>query len=134
MKKSIIITALALFISVVSINTTSAATSFNETTSEYFFKVNSFCVSIAKGDFETVKKLIERGADINAKSNGMTPVMYAAKFNRTDILKLLITQGANLKAKSDKGMTAIKYADLHGAKEAKAILKESLAKKSKKKK
>ena len=61
----------------------------------------------------------------------MTPVMYAAKFNRTDILKLLIANGANLKAKSDKGLTAIKYADLHGAHEAKAIIKEALAKKKK---
>ena len=64
----------------------------------------------------------------------MTPVMYAAKFNRTEILKLLISQGANLKAKSDKGMTASKYAELHGATDAYIIIKEALAKNKKKKK
>ena len=59
-------------------------------------------MSIIKGDFETAKKLIDMGADINAKSNGLTPVMYAAKYNRTDILKLLIAKGANLKSKDSK--------------------------------
>ena len=125
MKKTIIISAIALCFSIVSVN----ATPVNQTVNyevETFFKVNSFCVSIAKGDIETVQKLISRGADINAKSNGMTPVMYAAKFNRTDILKLLIVHGANLKAKSDKKMTALKYAQLHGAKDAEAIIKSAL--------
>src|SRR5690606_20976409 len=89
-------------------------------------KVNPFCVSIAKGDFETVKKLVELGTDINQKSEGLTPVMYAAKYNRTDILKLLIANGADLKAKSDKGITALKYAELHKAADAKAILEEAL--------
>ena len=125
MKKTIIISAIALCFSMVSVN----ATPVNQTVNyevETFFKVNSFCVSIAKGDIETVQKLISRGADINAKSNGMTPVMYAAKFNRTDILKLLIVHGANLKAKSDNKMTALKYAQLHGAKDAEAIIKNAL--------
>lgn len=135
MKKTIIISALALCFSIVTVNAT-PTTEFNNSKVEAFFKVNSFCVSIAKGDFETVKKLIERGTDVNEKSNGMTPVMYAAKFNRVDILKLLIAKGANLKAKSDKGMTAIKYAELHGANDAKAVIKEALveAKKNKKRK
>ncbi|WP_298346177.1 ankyrin repeat domain-containing protein [uncultured Algibacter sp.] len=134
MKKTIIISAIALCFSIVSVN----ATPSNITTNyevEAFFKVNSFCVSIAKGDLETVQKLISRGADVNAKSNGMTPLMYAAKFNRTDILELLIVHGANLKVKSDKKMTALKYAQLHGAKDAEAILEKALADaKSKKRK
>ena len=125
MKKTIIISAIALCFSIVSVNATPVNQTINYEV-ETFFKVNSFCVSIAKGDIETVQKLISRGADINAKSNGMTPVMYAAKFNRTDILKLLIVHGANLKAKSDKKMTALKYAQLHGAKDAEAIIKSAL--------
>ena len=90
-------------------------------------------MSIAKGDFETVVKLINLGTDVNQKSNGMTPAMYAAKFNRCEILKLLINNGAQLKVKSDKGMTAKKYAELSNAKEAKAIIENAL-KASKKKK
>ena len=132
MKKTIIISAIALCFSIVTVN----ATSLNPTTKnhavEAVFKVNSFCVSIAKGDFETVQKLISRGADINQKSNGMTPVMYAAKFNRVEILKILIAKGANLKAKSDKNMTAAKYAELHGADEALIIIEDALSKKKRK--
>ncbi|WP_406682993.1 ankyrin repeat domain-containing protein [Seonamhaeicola sp. MEBiC1930] len=133
MKKTIITTALALCVAVVTVNASTATSTIDNSSYEYFFKVNSFCVSIAKGDFETVKKLIERGADVNEKSNGMTPAMYAAKFNRTDILKLLINKGANLKLKcSGKKYTAVKYAELHGAKEAAFIIKETLNQKKKK--
>lgn len=134
MKKTIITTALALCVSVISVNASNSDYStINNSTSEYFFKVNSFCVSIAKGDFDTVKKLIERGADVNEKSNGMTPAMYAAKFNRVDILKLLIEEGANLKLRSTgKNYTAVKFAEMHGADEAAALIKETLKKKKKK--
>ncbi|NMH88536.1 ankyrin repeat domain-containing protein [Flavivirga algicola] len=135
MKKSVIITAIALCFSLVTVNAKTATENINMTPVEFEFKVNSFCVSIAKGDLETVKKLIDRGADVNEMSNGMTPIMYAAKFNRTDILKLLIAKGANLKAKSAKKMTALKYAELHGATDAAAIIKDALAKvKAKRKK
>ena len=131
MKKTIIISAIALCFSIVSVNATPSISNVKTYKTATFFKVNSFCVSIAKGDIDTVRTLITRGEDINEKSNGMTPVMYAAKYNRTDILKLLIEQDANLKAKSDKGYTALKYAELHGAKDAALIIKEALAKKKK---
>ncbi|TXG38735.1 ankyrin repeat domain-containing protein [Seonamhaeicola maritimus] len=133
MKKTIITTALALCVAVFSVNATPATSTIENSTSEYFFKVNSFCVSIAKGDFDTVQKLIERGADVNERSNGMTPAMYAAKFNRTEILNLLISKGANLKLRcSNKSYTAAKYAELHGADDAATIIKETLKKKKKK--
>lgn len=133
MKKSVIITAIALCFTIVTANANTNTEDFTSTNVEYVFKVNSFCVSIAKGDLETVQKLIDRGADVNEKSNGMTPAMYAAKFNRTDILKLLIAKGANLKVKSDKKMTALKYAKLHGATDAAVIINEAIAKSKKKK-
>lgn len=134
MKKTIIISAIAsLCFSIVTANATPSTSTVKTYETVVFLKVNSFCVSIAKGDIDTVRKLIIRGEDVNEKSNGMTPVMYAAKFNRTDILNLLISQGANLKAKSDKGMTAAKYAELHGATDAAQIIKEELAKKKKRK-
>ncbi|NNC49765.1 MAG: ankyrin repeat domain-containing protein [Flaviramulus sp.] len=129
MKKTIIISAIALCFTMANVNAKTNSNDINSSNVEYFFKVNSFCVSIAKGDLETVQKLIARGADVNEKSNGMTPIMYAAKFNRTEILRLLITHGADLKAKSDKRMTALKYAELHGAEAAAAIIKEALMKK-----
>jgi len=132
MKKTIIISAIALCFSMVSVNAKTDSPTIKNYDVEAYFKVNSFCVSIAKGDFETVQKLIARGADINESSNGMTPVMYAAKFNRVEILNLLISKGANLKAKSNKKMTAADYAELHGATEALVILEAATAKTKKK--
>ncbi|WP_345005149.1 ankyrin repeat domain-containing protein [Snuella lapsa] len=130
MKKTIILSAIALCFSIVTAHATPVkSTPVNN--SKTVFKVSPFCVSIAKGDLETVSKLINLGADVNQKSNGMTPAMYAAKYNRTKILKLLIAKGANLKTKSDKGMTAKKYAKLHKAHESFAIIEEALAKKKK---
>ncbi len=127
MKKTIIISAIALCFSVVSVNAKNTIENQSTFTTQTTVKVNPFCVSIAKGDIETVKKLINLGEDVNKKSNGMTPAMYAAKFNRTDILKLLISKGAKLKVKSDKGMTAKKYAKQSNAKEALSIIEEALS-------
>ncbi|WP_111308065.1 ankyrin repeat domain-containing protein [Confluentibacter sediminis] len=130
MKKTIIISAIALCFSVATIQANSSINTLNNQSVKIStsFKVSPFCISIAKGDFETVKKLVELGADVNQKSDGMTPAMYAAKYNRIDILNLLIANGANLKAKSDKGMTALKYAELHKADDAKAIIEEAMKK------
>jgi len=108
MKKTIIIFAVALCFAVSTVNATPVNKNVKNYNIESVVKVNPFCVSIAKGDIVTVKKLISLGTDVNEKSNGMTPAMYAAKFNRTEILKLLISKGAKLKVKSDKGMTAKK--------------------------
>lgn len=124
MKKTAVIIALALGFSI----TTAYATTSSETVITNVSEltkstVNPFCISIVKGDIETVKKLIELGADVNEKSNGMTPAMYAAKFNRVDILKLLVENGAKLNAKSEKGYTAEKYAQLSNANDALVYLK-----------
>lgn len=133
MKKTIIISAIALCFSIASLNATPLTLTGKKYETVTSLKVNSFCVSIAKGDIETVKKLIIRGENVNQKSNGMTPIMYAAKFNRVDILKLLIAQGADLKMKSDKGLTAAKYAEIHGATDAEKIIKGALTKNEKRK-
>ncbi|WP_308990586.1 ankyrin repeat domain-containing protein [Mariniflexile litorale] len=129
MKKTIIFSAIALCFSLGSVYAKTTNLNVENQNVATVFKVNSFCVSIVKGDLETVKKLLSLGEDVNQKSNGMTPVMYAAKYNRTEILKLLIDKGANLKAKSDKNKTAADYAKLHGATDAYAIIEEALSKK-----
>jgi len=124
MKKTIIITAIALGFTLTTLNAkTLSETSTTSLVVKGTSDVSPFCMSIVKGDLETVKKLIELGADVNSKSNGLTPAMYAAKFNRVDILKFLVEQGAKLDKKSDKGFTALKYAELSNAKEAQAYIK-----------
>ena len=129
MKKTIIISTMALCFCMVTVNAKSANSNVDYYNVETVYKVNPFCISIAKGDIETVKKLLALGENINQKSNGMTPLMYAAKYNRIEILKMLIEKGADLKAKTDKKMTALKYAELHGAKDAFEILEKALLEK-----
>lgn len=89
-------------------------------------EVSSFCKAIMQGDIDTVKKLIDLGEDINQKSLGMTPAIYAARYNKAEILQLLIDNGANLKIKSDKGYSVMKYAELSNATEALQVLETAL--------
>lgn len=75
-------------------------------------------VAISKGDVATVKKLISYGIDINQKSNDMTPLMIAARYNRVEIINLLLEKGAKLNTTNKKGFSALKYAQLSNAKDA----------------
>ena len=119
MRKTVFIIAVAMCLTAPSLYAT------NRTfTSKHFLEVNSqseinpFCMSIVKGDLETVKKLIGLGANVNEVSLGLTPAMYAAKFNKVEILKFLVEHGADLRKRSDKGFTAKRYAQLSNAQEA----------------
>ncbi|WP_299215555.1 ankyrin repeat domain-containing protein [uncultured Aquimarina sp.] len=87
-------------------------------------QVSTFCMAIVKGETDTVKKMIELGSDVNKKSEGMTPLMYAARYNRVDIIKILVEKGAKIKTRDSKGNTAMKFAKLSNAKEAIALLEE----------
>lgn len=85
--------------------------------------VSPLCQAVAKGDIDTVKKMIEFGSDINATSNGMTPLMFAARYNKVEIIKLLLANGAKVNIKDEKGFTALKHAELSNATESVEILK-----------
>lgn len=128
MKKSILAILMVMCVTSVSLASEAEVTTTNATTSQNYdlatFNTSPFCMAIVKGDLETVTKLIELGSDVNKKSNGMTPLMYAARYNRTDIMKVLIKKGAKIKTRDSKGYTALKFAQLSNAKEAVALLKE----------
>ena len=79
-----------------------------------------------KGDIETVRSMIALGEDINRKSLGMTPAIFAARYNKVEILKLLIEHGADLSIRSDKGYTIKKYAELSNAKEALEVIETTM--------
>jgi ankyrin repeat protein len=46
------------------------------------------------GNVETVRLLLDAGADINAKRDGTTPISYALAFKKYDIAKELLRRGA----------------------------------------
>ena len=89
--------------------------------------VNALCKSIAANDIVTVKKLLNLGENVNSFSGGMTPLMYAARYNRVEIIKMLIAKGAKLKAKDSRGNTALVHAERSGAKKAEALLIKLIA-------
>lgn len=91
-------------------------------------ELSSFCMAIVKGDTEIVEKLIGLGEDVNQKSLGMAPIHYAARYNRVEILKMLLANGAKVKKKCDKGYTAAKYAEISGAVDALEVLKSAMKK------
>ena len=99
-----------------------------EMIAEASFEVNPFCKAIMTGDIDMVKKLIDLGEDVNQKSLGMTPAIYAARYNKAEILELLIDSGANLKTKSDKGYTAKKYAEMSNATAALEVIETAMKK------
>ncbi|WP_276165711.1 ankyrin repeat domain-containing protein [Zobellia alginiliquefaciens] len=88
--------------------------------------VSTFCKAIMQGDVDTVKKLIELGEDVNKKSLGMTPAIFAARYNKAEILEVLINNGANLKIKCDKGYSVKKYAELSNASDALAVIETAM--------
>lgn len=127
MKKTIIYFSLALlaFTNVTLASQASAGVSKFELVTEYGNNT-PLAVAIMKGDTDTVKKFIEYGADVDEKSNGMTPLMVAARYNRVDIIALLLEKGANVKTVNEKGLTALKYAQASKAAEAEALIKKAL--------
>jgi ankyrin repeat protein len=122
MKKSIIILGLALiaFTTVAEAATVSA----NATSTEIANYTNTpLCSAIMKGDLDTVKKFIEYGSDVNEKSNGLTPLMFAARYNKVEIIKYLVEKGADKQLKDEKGNTALNYAEFSKSQEAVTYLK-----------
>lgn len=124
MKKTILTIAMAISCMATGIY----ATETSEVSSEKAVTVelSSFCKAIMKGDIDTVQKLIELGENVNKKSLGMTPAHFAARYNKPEILKLLVANGANLKTKCDKGFTVKKYAELAKATEALEVIKVAM--------
>ena len=126
MKKTIITVALALISCVTFAHNSYEVNPENVSTEINWEKnadLSSFCKAIMKGNLEMGKQLIEIGEDVNAKSLGKTPAMYAARYNKVDVLKLLVAKGADLSIKSDGDRyTAKKFAELSNAKEALAYL------------
>ncbi len=101
-----------------------------ETVSE----VDAFCKLIQQGNLVAVKGMIDAGIDVNKKSVGMTPLMYAARQNKVEITKLLIASGADLKVKSNRGYTALKYAKISKAHDTFKIIADALEMSKSKKK
>ncbi|XP_058807206.1 uncharacterized protein LOC131673320 [Phymastichus coffea] len=71
-------------------------------------------VAIENGDLASLKKLIKKGANMNARdANRKTLLHHAARINRPEMVKFLLKKGADVAAVTDKGKTALHVAALH---------------------
>lgn len=123
--------AFILLVFAVSFNNVNANNNLNNslvTTSIKIPKLSALCQLIVAGNYDAVESLIKNGTNINRKSTGLTPLMFAARYNKTKIVKLLIKNGAKLNLKSKNGFTALEYAKMSKAKDAYVVIKTALKK------
>ena len=81
--------------------------------------------AVAANDGEAVLRLIENGANVNAKDkNGTTPLHVAASANAQEIAKLLIDRGAGVNTKDKEGWTPLLSAAQENAQEVAKLLIE----------
>jgi ankyrin repeat protein len=75
------------------------------------------------GHKDVVEFLINKGADIKAKSNeGTTALICAARYGYKDIVEILINKGADIEVKNSDGWTALTLAAREGHKDIVEIL------------
>eukprot|EP00698_Gefionella_okellyi_P025469 TRINITY_DN9344_c0_g1_i1.p1 TRINITY_DN9344_c0_g1~~TRINITY_DN9344_c0_g1_i1.p1 ORF type:complete len:180 (+),score=19.19 TRINITY_DN9344_c0_g1_i1:63-542(+) len=76
-----------------------------------------------EGDEEAVKSYLQAGKKVDTKkSDGTTPLIYAAANGQTRICELLLAAGANVNHKSQHGFTALMAAAGDGSAEITQLL------------
>ncbi|MFH1422645.1 MAG: ankyrin repeat domain-containing protein [Planctomycetota bacterium] len=80
---------------------------------------------------QEVKKLIEKGADINAKIDGFSALHIAVQKGDKDMVELLLNKGAGVNSKTMDGVTPLDAAVEKGQKDIADLLCQHGAKSGK---
>jgi ankyrin repeat protein len=82
-------------------------------------------LAIASHTEATVRALIQKGADVNARNDGgVTALMVAAADDQAELAALLVRSGANVAAQNDRGDTALSIARAKGSQAVIELLDE----------
>ena len=88
-------------------------------------------LAMEKQKYDLAKQCIETGIDVNYQyplsknyADGMTPLLYASKWNNLELVKLLLEHGANINARANDGNTALTMAQTNGNSQMYDYLKE----------
>ncbi|MCH2546063.1 MAG: ankyrin repeat domain-containing protein [Alphaproteobacteria bacterium] len=77
--------------------------------------------------FDTVKLLVEAGADLNVRDpNGETPLMNAISINNPDMVKYMIEEGADFHAVNANGRNVKLFAEHYGNEDVVFLIEEAL--------
>ena len=78
-------------------------------------------LAMEKKRFDIAKQFIEAGVDVNYQyplsksyADGMTPLLYASKWNNFELVKLLVEHGARINVRAKDGNTALSIARTNG--------------------
>ncbi|WP_318344256.1 ankyrin repeat domain-containing protein [Flagellimonas baculiformis] len=126
MKKAIFAVAALCMLAVNGVSANELPSNENPNLTTTVPEISTFCKAVMQGDVETVKKLIELGEDVNQKSLGMAPIHFAARYNKAEVLQVLIDNGADLKQRCDKGYSVKKHAELSNATDVLAVLETAM--------
>lgn len=82
-------------------------------------KIHEFFKAVINNDTKTVEKYIFDDISINYNDNlsKSTPLMFAIQENHPDIIKILLTYGADATIKNDMGQDAYEFAKLYAEKD-----------------
>ncbi len=70
-------------------------------------KVTPLHGAVSRGDIETAKLLLDKGANVNARQErGFTPLFSAAGAGKIELMQLLVERGADVNALTDDGKTS----------------------------
>jgi len=75
----------------------------------------------ANGNLELLKLLLKYGADPDLPGDGKATALMSAT-GHTEIFKILVSHGANIRAKDNYGRTVLIWAALHGTEEVVTLL------------
>lgn len=88
-------------------------------------EISPLSYSIKKDQLTAAYLLLENGANTEIISEGKTPLMYASRYGRPEIAKLLISCGAELNKRNNDGNTAFHYASKYSNHEMLELLYEA---------